>query len=197
MQKLKKAANIFSTVLLLAATALVIAVFVLRITGAKPKAFGYYVFNVASDSMTPVLEVGDVILVKVCDPADIHKGDIITYHAVSGQMAGKDITHKVVEEPQTDTGGTVRITTKGIKPGAITDPIVTGEQVLGKYVMTLKAMSFIYSIFRKWYGLLIFLALLMVLMGKEMYNLAKLSQKADEIKIIQPENSNNGEGNGK
>ena len=56
MKNFRKVLNVLSTVLLLAATAVVVFVFVLRINGAKPKMFGYYVFNVASDSMTPMLD---------------------------------------------------------------------------------------------------------------------------------------------
>ncbi|MBE6818302.1 MAG: signal peptidase I [Ruminococcaceae bacterium] len=181
--KLRKFLNILSTVILLAATAVVVFVFVLRLTGAKPKLFGYYVFNVASDSMTPMLEINDVILVKECDPQTIHKGDVISYHALSGEMAGKDITHKVIKEPEKDTGGTLRITTKGIKPGAITDPVISGGQVIGKYVRTLKVLSFLFTLFKTWYGLLIFLAIIFIFMGTEIYNLAKLSKKADAVEV--------------
>ena len=83
MKTFRKAVNIFSTILLIAATAVVVFVFVLRLSGAKPHFFGYYIFNVASDSMTPMLQVGDVILVKECDGEDVHKGDVITYHGTA------------------------------------------------------------------------------------------------------------------
>lgn len=192
MKKFKKVLDVLATILLLVATALVILVFVLRLTGTKPKAMGYYLFNVASDSMSPMLEVDDVIVVKQCEASEVHNGDVITYHANSGEMAGKDITHKVIEEPVTDTGGTIRIKTRGIKEGAVTDPIITGDQVIGKYVTKLKIVSLIFAVFKKWYGLLIFLVILFALMGKEMYNLHKLSQKADEIKAV-PENNIDGE----
>ncbi|MBR0414821.1 MAG: signal peptidase I [Clostridia bacterium] len=178
----KKVLSILSTVLLIAATAVVVFVFVLRLSGAKPKIFGYYVFNVASDSMTPMLEINDVILVKECDPQTIHKGDVISYHAVTGDMAGKDITHKVIKEPEEDSGGTLRITTQGIKDGALVDPVISGEQVIGKYVRTLKILSFVFTLFKKWYGLVIFLGIILALMSKEIYNLTKLSKKADSVK---------------
>ena len=187
MKNFRKVLNVLSTVLLLAATAVVVFVFVLRINGAKPKMFGYYVFNVASDSMTPMLEVGDVILVKECGGEDIHKGDVITYHGASGELAGKDITHKVIEEPVKDSGGTVRIQTQGIKQGSIKDPVITGGQVIGKYVCTLKILSFVFGVFKQWYGLLIFLAIVFVLMGFEIYNLAKLSKKAESIEPLSEE----------
>ena len=187
MKNFRKVLNVLSTILLLSATALVVFVFVIRLTGAKPKIFGYYIFNVASDSMTPMLEVNDVILVKQCSGEDVHKGDVITYRGQSGELAGKDITHKVIEEPVKDTGGTIRIKTKGTKDGAIEDPILTGEQVIGKYVRTLKILSFIFTIFKQWYGLVIFLVIIFLLMGAEIRNLIKLSKKADAIESLSEE----------
>ena len=183
----RKVISVLSTILLISATALVVFVFVLRLTGAKPKIFGYYIFNVASDSMTPMLEVNDVILVKQCSGEDVHKGDVITYHGQSGELAGKDITHKVIEEPVKDTGGTIRIKTKGTKDGAIEDPVLTGEQVIGKYVRTLKILSFVFTVFKQWYGLVIFLVIIFLLMGAEIRNLVKLSKKADSIESLSEE----------
>ncbi len=187
MKNFRKVLNVLSTILLLSATALVVFVFVIRLTGAKPKIFGYYIFNVASDSMTPMLEVNDVILVKQCGGEDVHKGDVITYRGQSGELAGKDITHKVIEEPVKDSGGTIRIKTKGTKDGAIEDPVLTGEQVIGKYVRTLKILSFIFTIFKQWYGLAIFLGVIVLLMGAEIRNLVKLSKKADAIESLSKE----------
>ena len=187
MKNFRKVLHVLSTILLLSATALVVFVFVIRLTGAKPKIFGYYIFNVASDSMTPMLEVNDVILVKQCGGEDVHKGDVITYRGQSGELAGKDITHKVIEEPVKDSGGTIRIKTKGTKDGAIEDPVLTGEQVIGKYVRTLKILSFIFTIFKQWYGLAIFLGVIVLLMGAEIRNLVKLSKKADAIESLSKE----------
>ena len=187
MNKGRKVISVLSTILLLSATALVVFVFVIRLTGAKPKIFGYYIFNVASDSMTPMLEVNDVILVKQCGGEDVHKGDVITYRGQSGELAGKDITHKVIEEPVKDSGGTIRIKTKGTKDGAIEDPVLTGEQVIGKYVRTLKILSFIFTVFKQWYGLAIFLGVIVLLMGVEIRNLVKLSKKADAIESLSEE----------
>ena len=181
MKKIKKFLNIFATVFLVLATILVVAVLILRITGARPKLFGYYFFNVVSDSMTPMLKVDDVILVKASDGSDVKKGDIISYHADVGEMAGKDVTHKVIKDPVKREDGTIVLETQGIKQGALVDPPITNDQIIGKYVMKLTVLSFIYKVFRQWYGLLIFLAVIMALIGKEVYNLRRLSEKSDKL----------------
>lgn len=181
MKTLKRILNIFATVFLVLASLLVIAVFVIRLSGAKPKLLDYYFFNVVSDSMSPLINVDDVILVKASDGSDIKKGDIISYHAEVGEMAGKDVTHKVIKDPVKRDDGIIVIETQGIKQGALVDPPITNDQVIGKYVMKLNVLSFIYKVFRQWYGLLIFLAVIMALVGKEVYNLRKLSEKSDKL----------------
>lgn len=181
MKVAKKIFNISATVFLIIATLLVIAVFVVRISGAKPKLFGYYFFNVVSDSMSPMLKIDDVILVKESDGTDIKNGDIISYHAEAGDMAGKDITHKVIKDPVKREDGTIVLETMGIKPGALVDPPITNDQVIGKYVMKLSVLSFIYKVFRQWYGLFIFLAVILAVIGKEIYNLRRLSEKSDKL----------------
>jgi len=52
--------------------------------------FGYTAFNVVTGSMSPTLEIGDVILVKV--EKDVKKDDIITYY-----KDNNFITHRIVE----------------------------------------------------------------------------------------------------
>lgn len=181
MKTFKKVLNILATVFLVLASLLVVAILIIRISGAKPKIFDYYFYNVVSDSMAPVLKVDDVILVKGSDGSDIKKGDIISYHAEVGELAGKDVTHKVIKDPVKREDGTIVIETKGIKKGALVDPPITNEQIIGKYVMKLSVLSFIYKIFRQWYGLLIFLAVIMALIGKEIFNLRRLSEKSDKL----------------
>lgn len=184
MKRMKKAFSILSTVLLILSTILVVAVFAMRLTGVRPKLGGYYFYNVVSESMTPMLKIDDVILVKACDPETLHKGDVITYHGNTGTFSGKDVTHQIIVEPYRDSGGTLRLQTKGIKAGAMEDPPITGDQVIGKYVMKLKVLSLIYKLFKTWYGLGIFLLILFVLIGKEMFNLMRLSDKADELEEL-------------
>lgn len=181
MKTLKRILNIFATVFLVLATILVVAILIIRVSGARPKVMGYYFFNVVSDSMSPMLKVDDVILVKASDGSDIKKGDIISYHAEVGDMAGKDVTHKVIKDPVKRKDGTIVLETQGIKQGALVDPPITNDQVIGKYVMKLSVLSFIYKVFRQWYGLLIFLAVIMALIGKEVYNLRRLSEKSDKL----------------
>lgn len=82
--------------------------------------FGYTVFEVESGSMSPAINIDDMILVKL--DADIKKNDIITY------IQGQDfITHRVVEVLDD------KLITKGDFNNS-EDKIVAKEMVLGKIV---------------------------------------------------------------
>ena len=52
--------------------------------------FGYSIFSTATGSMSPTMEKGDIVLVKIGEPAQ--EEDIITY-----QKDGTFITHRIVE----------------------------------------------------------------------------------------------------
>lgn len=176
---LRKTLNVISTILLVVMIAVVVVIFATRLSGNTPNLFGYQVFRVLSDSMTPTLEVGDVILVKDCEPADIRNGDIITYIGTEGGYKGKTITHRVVEEP-TQRDGIYCYHTKGDKTGATVDPEITFEQVKGKYVKTLPLLNKVYSFFLSPAGLIVFIAVIVVLFGYEMISLVVSYKGIDE-----------------
>lgn len=92
--------------------------------------FGYTAFNVVTGSMSPTLEIGDVILVKV--EKDVKKDDIITYY-----KDNNFITHRIVEIRGKE------IITRGDSNNSSDSPI-TKDMIIGKVVHTFsKASSFI------------------------------------------------------
>jgi signal peptidase len=58
--------------------------------------FGYRYYVVKTPSMEPVLGVGDLILVKLTNAADVQVGDIITFNPSSDGEAY--LTHRVTEK---------------------------------------------------------------------------------------------------
>ena len=50
--------------------------------------FGYTPLVVKSDSMAPVFETGDLILIKKCDPSTLKVGDIICFHTTEIARTG-------------------------------------------------------------------------------------------------------------
>jgi signal peptidase I len=88
----------------------------------KPYAnyFGYTLFEIESGSMSPTINVNDMILVKLTD--EIKKDDIITYKSDSSF-----ITHRVIEVGET------KLITKGDYNNS-EDKIVAKTDVIGKVV---------------------------------------------------------------
>ena len=99
---------------------------------------GYRIFVVATGSMVPKYQVGDVLISKEIDPEDIKVGDDIVYNGKEGSFKGKVVTHQVISiEKEEDN---YRIVTKGIANTA-EDPEITQEQVMGKIIYKVKLLS--------------------------------------------------------
>ena len=175
----RKITTVLSTVLLILMIALVVFIFISRATGHTPSIFGNRIYRVQTNSMVPTLEVGDVILVQDTEPEDIHLGDIITYRALSGQLKGQTITHRVALEPEV-RGGVYYYRTKGDREGASLDNEITFDQVEGKYVKTLPLLNKLYSFFLSPTGLVVFIAVIVLLFGYEMISLIISYRKIDE-----------------
>lgn len=111
---------------------LLIAVLALQRFSNNEKAIaGFRVFNVATGSMIPKYQVGDVLIVKEQDPNTLEVGDDITYIGEHGTFAGRVVTHQIIEIEET-IGGRV-FHTKGIANEA-EDPTITGNQIYGKVI---------------------------------------------------------------
>lgn len=175
----RKILNILTTILLIVMIAVVVMIFAARLSGKSPSVFGYHVFRVSSGSMTPTLEIGDVILVKECSPEDIHLGDIVTYNGTEGEFRGKMITHRVAKEPEL-RDGVYYYRTKGDREGAMIDPEISFDQVEGKYVNTLPFIDKLYSFFLSSYGLFVFILVIVVLFGYEIISLIVSYKRIDD-----------------
>lgn len=92
---------------------------------------------VASNSMSPALKTGDVVISVPSDPSSIKVGDIVQYTRAG---YGISITHRVVSiEP---SGSTYLITTKGDANNVADDPIsVSGK--IGKVVQVVPKIGLI------------------------------------------------------
>jgi len=139
---------------------IVIAIFVVlflvvvclqRFSGSKISFFDYRLFVVASGSMEPRYEIGDVLLSKEVEPSKIKVGDPISYLGRSGDVRDKIITHSVVSIEK-DKNDKYIFHTKGIA-NIIEDPIVYEDQVYGVVKHRMVILSMIYKIICKPWGL--------------------------------------------
>ncbi len=103
--------------------------------------FGYRIYTVASASMIPNYNVGDVLLVEKVKLKEIEVGDAVTYLGEAPSVRNMIITHRV-EKIDKEEDGKYYFHTKGIANN-IEDPIVDGKQIIGKVTHKFFLLSFI------------------------------------------------------
>ena len=54
--------------------------------------FGFYVFNIVSESMEPTLQKDDLVIVQKCEPSQMQIGNIITF-----KQNERIISHRIIE----------------------------------------------------------------------------------------------------
>ncbi len=91
--------------------------------------FGYKSFTIASGSMMPTLEIGDVIISKKVAEKDLKEGDIITF--LEGEGNVYNVTHRIKDIVKED--GKTLYRTKGDNNNTNDDELVKYENIVGKY----------------------------------------------------------------
>lgn len=118
--------------------------------------FGYKFFVVTSESMKPVFDKGDMIVVKKVKSVDeLQIGTDISFIRASD---GKIVTHRILDRT-TNEKGEIEFVTKGVhNPNADYDRVSYSE-VLGKKVAVWHVMGQFISFFRTPPGIITFLAI--------------------------------------
>lgn len=124
-------------------------------------------FSVASSSMAPDYEIGDILIVKQTDTRDIKVGDSVSYYGKVGSFKDKVITHKVIKIDK-DVDGNLIFHTKGIS-NLVEDPLVYENQIYGVVVHEAEILSLIYKIINTQYGMFILIIIpIFYIIGSEM-----------------------------
>lgn len=137
---LKTIGNILYFLLFVLVILLLIVVIMQRASDNSISIAGIRMFTVATGSMEPVYEVGDVLISKEISPEDMKIDDDIVYRGNKGSFDGKIVTHRVIDIQK--DGENYKITTKGVA-NTEKDPEITQEQVYGKIVYKVKTLSFL------------------------------------------------------
>ena len=151
----------------------VITFLLTRFTGGTPSLFGYTLQRVSSGSMVPELEVGAVILSRNLREGDaLNEGDIITFDG-SDQFGEVNVTHRVIVVPH-DENGVVMLQTKG-DANDIADNPIAFSRVQSLMLKKLDFLRTIYDLFLSPWGLIIFIALLLLVFFDELMNIIKIA----------------------
>ena len=135
---LKIIGNIIYTIIFIIVLFILIIAILQRTTNNEITLFGYRIFVVATGSMTPKYEVGDVLVSKEVDPATIQVGDDIVYKGKEGSFKDKIVTHQVIMIEKENEN--YRIQTKGIA-NTKADPEITQNEVIGKVIYKMGVLS--------------------------------------------------------
>ena len=110
---------------------LLFVVLIQKIGNNKYSVGGYRIFMIASESMAPKYEVGDILVSKVVDPTTIQIGDDVTYLGNAGDFNHLVVTHQVIEKRQENNQ--YYFQTKGLA-NTVADPEINEDQIYGKVV---------------------------------------------------------------
>ena len=149
--------NIFITVLLVL---IFFIILVQKISGNRFNLGGYGVYTVASGSMVPDYNVKDLILAGREDVENIKIGDDVVYLGKTDSVAGKIVTHRVINIEEKD--GKIYLYTKGIA-NELTDPVIDETQILGVVKCKLHILSFCSHIVNSAYGLILLIVIPFIL----------------------------------
>lgn len=174
---LKIVGNLIYGLLVLFVVLLLLVVILQRFSNNTITLGGFRIFNIATESMVPVYNVGDVIIDKKVDPKDLKPGDDISYLGKERDFAGKIVTHRI-ESIEKQEDGTYKIITKGVA-NAFQDPEITDSQIQGKVIYKFITLSFISKIIRK--SLVMMYVLIFIPIGIIIFiNLRKLFSGKDD-----------------
>jgi signal peptidase len=115
--------------------------------------FGWQVDTVLSGSMEPVIPTGSILVSRTVASDSINVGDIITF---SGSGRDRFITHRVTAIDQTN--GLV-FTTKGDANNAKDPFTVPAENVVGKVLVHIPFLGFLFSFVKTPFGMILTLVL--------------------------------------
>ena len=135
---LKVISNIIYVIIFIIVLLLLIMVIFQRTSNNEMAIGGYRIFVVATGSMVPEYNVGDVLLSKEVDPSELKEGDNIAYKGAIGSFDGKIITHKIKKIEK--EGKNYKIITQGVANTG-EDPEIDQTQILGKITYKIVILS--------------------------------------------------------
>lgn len=130
---MKKIINIITTLLVILAVLLAVA-----LTGVR--LIGFQVFTVLSGSMEPTYPTGSLIYVKTVDYRQLSSGDVITFMLDESTVA----THRIVEVvPDENDPSVLRYRTKGDANDAVDGSLVHYKNVIGSPVFCIPKLGYV------------------------------------------------------
>ena len=171
--------NLLYTLMFILVVLMLLVVVMQRATNNNITIGGIRMFSVATGSMVPVYDVGDILIAKEVSPEDIKVGDDIIYIGKEGSFSGKIVTHRVISiEKQEDNN--YKIITQGVANSA-QDPEIDQTQVYGKVIYKVHSLSFLQKMMKNIYVFyFVIFAAIVMLAYKNIKNTLNSDDEVDE-----------------
>ena len=141
---------------------LLIAIIVFqKVTESNRSVGGYRIFRVITGSMIPEYDVGEVVIAKETNPADIEVGDDIVYQGQYGDYNGKIIMHQVTKI-DVDENNNRTFHAKGLNVNSVEDPQIKPNQIYGVVKFKSKVLSVLYKLATSIYSSFVIITILVL-----------------------------------
>ena len=167
--------NILYAILFIIVVCMLILVVLQKTSNNSLSIGGYRIFQIASGSMEPKYNVGDILIAKETDKSELKVGDAIVYKGLEGSFKDKFVTHEIQTIEKQDNG-VYKIVTKGIA-NIQEDPEITSDQVYGKIVYKVQTLSWLS---KKISNIYVFYFLIFVPIGIIIYKQIRALIKEDD-----------------
>lgn len=124
---LKKAVSILSGIVISVEIVIILFIVITKISGGVPSLFGHQMYVIVSPSMSPEINVGDVIVSKKYENEPLAVGDVVQYIGKYGDIDGKIITHKIISID--GEGSDATIVTQGVANAEPDRPINASDVI--------------------------------------------------------------------
>ena len=187
---------IVSTAIFLFAISVFIISLTARSNNRQAELFGYSFAVVVTDSMSPEIKVGDLIIVKSCDITEIKEGQNAVFIGLNGYYEGKSIVHKVIKIhrdyiDETGKQTDICLETRGINNPYNDEDFVYAENFVGREIFHSTFLGTIMVFLRdplNWIYVLIFLLAIgfATKQGVKIYRMMKAKKERKNAEIDAP-----------
>ncbi len=199
---LKKILHFITTVLMYSICLIMIIVFLVFVVNFIDKQYNlksgknkkdlFSAYTIVSPSMVPAINVLDVVVtMRVNNPEDLKKGDIITFNSTDYRYSGVLVTHRIVNIEKTSSGEYL-FTTKGDNNNTQDSSRISFDEIYGRVLFRIPKIGYIQyylSSVLGWVAIIIVPAVMII--GYDIYKLIKtLKSKDDNAKKIDNKKEN-------
>ena len=138
-------------------------------------------YTIVSPSMVPSINVLDVVVnMRVNNPEDLKKGDIITFNSTDYRYSGVLVTHRIVDIEKTSSGEYL-FTTKGDNNNTPDSSRISFNEIYGRVLFRIPKIGYIQyylSSILGWVAIIIVPAVMII--GYDIYKLIKTLKSGDK-----------------